>query len=106
MISADCDFERFVGEIRGKDCYEMILLAEKEATEAWRRGYNHRSNDDENDPSRRYQEKLIGLIDYMRHGLKPSIFSDQDLQLCSQLHNESGQPHTSVATDGYLNLTG
>ena len=43
MISMDCDFEKFVREIRGRDYYDVIYLAEKEATQALRRNYNNRS---------------------------------------------------------------
>ncbi len=104
MISTDCDFEKFVGAIRGKDCYEMILLAEKEATEAWR--YNHRqgSGNGGNDVSRHYQDQLIGLIDFLRHGFKPSLLSEQDFQLCRQLQNETSQRQDCTAPNRSLNL--
>ena len=105
MISSNCDFEKFVRAIRGKDCYEMILLAEKEATEAWRYSYRHASEDGENATSRRYQDQLIGLIDFLRHGLRPGGFNDQDFQLCRQLQNETAHWHDCTAPDRTVNLT-
>ena len=105
MISLDCDFEKFVREIRGKDYYDVIYLAEKEATQAWRRSYNNQTRNCTSEDSRNYQEKLIGLIDFMRHGLKPSILNDYDLYLCSELQKECLQPRKSVAPDAYVSLT-
>ena len=103
MISTDCDFEKFVREVKGKDYYEVIFLAEKEATQAWRRDYRNQSKNCKGETSREYQEKLIGLIGFMRHGMKPSVLSDQDLQLCCQLREGYVQPRKSVAPDAYLN---
>lgn len=103
MFSINCDFDMFVREVKGKDYYDIILLAEQEATQAWRRSYNNQSRDCASSASRTYQQKLIGLIGYMRHGLKASIFSDEDLLLCSQLQGHMLQPGRSVAPDGYLN---
>lgn len=105
MISTDCDFEKFVREIRGKDYYDVIYLAEREATQAWRRSYRNQSRTCTNEDSRKYQEKLIGLIDYMRHGLKPSILKDQDMHLCNELQKDCLQPRKSTAPDAHLNLT-
>jgi hypothetical protein len=104
MISSDCDFEQFVREISGKDYYDVIYLAEKEATQAWRRNYRNLSGTCGNEASRKYQAKLIDLILFMRHGLKPKSFSEQDFQLCIQLNNEYTQPQRSVAPDAHLNL--
>ena len=104
MISSDCDFEKFVRAIKGKNTYDVIYLAEKEATLAWRQSYNDHLKKDGTDASRRYQAKLIGLIDFMRHGLKPSSLNDQDLQLCSQLQQTSDRLPPPGSTNGYLNL--
>ena len=100
MISLNCDFEKFVREIRGKDYYDVIYLAEKEATQAWRSSYNNLSRNCDSEASRTYQEKLIGLIDYLRHGLKPRVFTDQDLRLCEAVQFEFLQSHKSVVPDG------
>ncbi|KPJ78303.1 MAG: hypothetical protein AMJ54_04240 [Deltaproteobacteria bacterium SG8_13] len=104
MISTDCDFETFVREARGMDCYEVIYLAEKEAIQAWRHSYHNESRTCSGEASRQYQEKLIGLIRFMRHGLKPGVFNDQEFDLCSRLRNESVQPSASAAPDGPPNL--
>lgn len=105
MISSDCDFEQFVRAIEGKSTYDVIYLAEKEATLAWRQNYNDRLKNDGNDASRQYQAKLIGLIDFIRHGLRPNSLNDQDLQLCSQLRHTSDRLPPPGSTNGYLNLT-
>ena len=105
MISSDGDFAKFVRTIEGKNTYDIIYLAEKEAMLAWRRSYSDRLEKSDNDASRRYQAKLIGLIDFMRHGLKPSSLNDQDLQLCSQLQEKSDKMPPPGTTKGYVNLT-
>ena len=105
MISTDCNFEKFVREIKGRDYYDVIYLAEKEATQAWRRSYNNQSRICSSEASRKYQQKLIGLIDYMRHGLKPHILKGQELQLCDEVQNECLKPRRSVAPDADLNFT-
>ena len=104
MISANCDFEKFLAEVKGKDYDDVIYMAEKEATETWRRYYNGRQDNGENPSCRQYQDKLIGLIDFMRHGLKPRTFSEQDMRLCSQLQSVSEHLQHRSETDGYTNL--
>jgi hypothetical protein len=104
MISSDCDFGKFVREISGKDYYDVIYLAEKEAIQAWRRSYRNLSGTCGNEASRKYQEKLIDLIRFIRHGLRPRSFNDQDFALCIRLQNESLLPQRSVAPDAHLNL--
>ena len=104
MISSDCDFEKFVRAIKGKNTYDIIYLAEKEAMLAWRQSYNGQLKNDDKDSNRQYQAKLIGLIDFMRHGLKPSSLNDQDLRLCSRLQETPVRLPPPGSTNGYLNL--
>ena len=92
MISPKFNFEQFANAVMGKDVYDIIYLAEKEATEAWRRTYRKQSYIGEEEAnSRYYQEKLIGLIDYLRHGVKPRAYqkhngNENDVQLFKSIH--------------------
>ena len=81
MISSNYDFERFVEAIREKGYYEVVYMAEQEATEAWRTSYRSKKKRD-NGESSQYQQKLIGLIEYLRHGIKPRSLSDKDIEIC------------------------
>ena len=94
MISPEFNFKHFAEAVRGKDLYDIIYIAEREATEAWRRTYRQQNYiGDEEIRSQYYQEKLIGLIDYLRHGVKPMMAkknngkrSDSDFQLFKIIH--------------------
>jgi len=82
MISPSFNFEQFVESVQDKDFHDIIDLAENEATVAWRTVYRkHGSIDQGTTKSRDYQNKLLGLIDYIRHSVKPTSFCEQDLQL-------------------------
>jgi hypothetical protein len=67
MISSDFSFERFVEAVRGKDRLDIVELAEKEATEAWRSVYRCGDASDDGRKSRTYQARLLRLIDCIRH---------------------------------------
>ena len=81
MISSDYDFKLFVEAIREKGYYDVVYMAEQEATEAWRTSYRSKEKRD-NGESSQYQQKLIGLIEYLRHGIKPRSLSDRDIEIC------------------------
>ena len=84
MISSDYNFDHFVEVIRGKGYYDAVYMAEQEATEAWRAAYRGQEVDSSGE-SRQYQQKLIGLIEYLRHGIKPGSLSDRDIEMCSTI---------------------
>ena len=84
MISSDYNFERFVEVIRKKGYYDAVYLAEQEATEAWRTTYRDQRKEG-NGESHQYQQKLIGLIEYLRHGIQPKSLSDRDIEMCSSM---------------------
>ena len=67
MISSDFNFKRFVEAVRGKDRLDIVELAEREATEAWRSVYRCGDASDDCRRSRTYQARLLRLIDCMRH---------------------------------------
>ena len=70
MISSECNFERFIDAIKALDAYEIIYLADKEATAAWRISYKRKKlSTEEIVKYKIYQNKLIGLIDYSRQNI-------------------------------------
>lgn len=89
MISTTCDFTQFVDAVKGKDHLDIIQLAEQEATEAWRQSMQKNSPAGRNiQINLSYQTKLLGLIDYIRHGLQSREFSPDDRQLLQQLSQQ------------------
>ena len=86
MISDKYSFAHFVDTVKGKDHLDIIYLAEQEATEAWRKSKQlngQAGNDIQNNIS--YQSKLLGLIDYMRHGLQSRDFTPDERQLLQKI---------------------
>jgi hypothetical protein len=82
MISAACDFEQFVEAIKDKDYFEVVYLANQEATEAWRRSYRLRTSPGaQRQNSVAYEHVLKGFISYLRYGLTPPGLSGTDLAL-------------------------
>ncbi|MFZ5572371.1 MAG: hypothetical protein ACOZF0_18375 [Thermodesulfobacteriota bacterium] len=82
MISPTYDFECFAKEVENKELFEIISLAEQEATIAWGRTYRREAAQDGTAiRSMEYQSKLLGLIDYLRHSVKPRTVNHQDLKL-------------------------
>ena len=84
MISSDYNFDHFVEVIRQKGYYDAVYLAEQEATEAWRTTYRSQGPNG-GGVSHQYQQKLIGLIEYLRHGIKPRSLSDKDIEMCGTI---------------------
>ncbi len=89
MISRECRFSEFVGAVRGKDYYEVMQLAELEATAAERLFLRVRADE----PSKQrcgkdYARRIKLLIDYLRYEVKPrakfarddDVFSTLDLR--------------------------
>jgi hypothetical protein len=72
MISKECRFADFVGAVRNKDYFEILELANQEATEAERLFLRPRV-----DPltrqrcGREYADRIKQLISYMRYEVKP-----------------------------------
>ena len=86
MISDKYSFAHFVNTVKGKEHLDIIYLAEQEATEAWRESKQINSlsgSDIQNNLS--YQSKLLGLIDYMRHGLQSRDFTPDEKQLLRKI---------------------
>ena len=86
MISDKYNFAHFVNTVKGKDHLDIIYLAEQEATEAWRQSKQKNIQAaDMIEHNLAYQSKLLGLIDYMRHGLQSRDFTPHEQQLLQQI---------------------
>ncbi len=82
MISPTYNFEYFADKVKDLELFEIISLAEQEATRAWRQTYHHGAVQDGTAmQSMEYQSKLLGLIDFLRHRVKPRTVDQQDLEL-------------------------
>ncbi len=74
MISEDLNFSELITAIQDKDKYEILRLAQSEATEAEKiceeKGYGQE-----------YVEAVSGLIYFLRYGQKPDDITDEQFQL-------------------------
>ena len=79
MISRDCRFSEFVGAVRGKDYFDIIQLAEREATSAERLFLRVRTDEPRKTRcGKDYAERIKRLIDHMRFEVKPRARFAQD----------------------------
>ena len=86
MISDKYSFVHFVKSVKDKDRLDIIYLAEQEATEAWRQSMQKDNRGMVNiQDNLSYQSKLLGLIDYMRHGLQSKDFTTKERQLLQEI---------------------
>jgi hypothetical protein len=90
MISSTFDFEQFADNVKEKDFFDVIFLAEQEAIKAWRISNKKKLlNGFDSDLCRSYQSKLKGLIHFMRYGVKPNGLNKQDDQLFNFLYHRT-----------------
>lgn len=96
MISSTFDFEQFADSVKDEDFFDVIHLAEQEATKARRISNKNKSlSNTDFDLCRSYQSKLKGLIHFMRYGVKPNGLNEQDNQLFNYLyHHTNPKYHT------------
>jgi len=86
MISKECHFSEFVGAVRGKDYYEVIHLAELEATAAERLFLRVRTNEPcKQRCGKDYARRIKLLIDYLRYEVKPRAKFTRDSEVFSTL---------------------
>jgi hypothetical protein len=72
MISKECNFSDFIGAIRGRDFFETILLADREATEAERLALQpSASGHRKKRCSSEYARMIKNLIFFLRYEVKP-----------------------------------
>ena len=81
MISETCSFRDFIDAIKDMDFFEMICLTDLEATHAERMAIKSYGPEEQKySDCGRYSTKLKSLILFLRHGVKPSIIKDHDLE--------------------------
>jgi hypothetical protein len=86
MISTSCDVKQFIEAVKGRNYFDIIYFADKEATEAERVFYQKRKSAGLNQKDfREYARLLKGFILFMRHGIKAIGVSDSDLELFSSI---------------------
>lgn len=72
MISENCSLEEFVERVRGKEPWEVIMLAVEEATSAERMYYRAKEKADVHlNCGMVYSRHLKRLINYFRYTVKP-----------------------------------
>ena len=82
MISANCNFSDFVAAIKDKSYYDVIHLADLEATEAERLLYRMGVDEEEKIKcGQKYASVLKDLISYMRYNIRPTTSKDKYLEL-------------------------
>jgi hypothetical protein len=90
MISSSFNFEQFADSVKEKDYFDVIYLADQEATQAWRiSNKNKLLKGADADLCRSYQSRLKGLIHFMRYGVKPKNLNNQDDQLFNFLYQNT-----------------
>ena len=95
MISRSFQFEDFVAAIQGKDDFDIIYMAEQEALHAWRSAHRSKGlSSNLIDKSKAYQEKLIGLIGFLRHGFCATSVSGSDVELFQRIREASRSINT------------
>jgi hypothetical protein len=79
MISEDCRIDEFVEMVKGKTPWEVIVLANEEATWADRMFLQSHGKSDcrADDCGQQYSRSLKRLINYMRYTIKPKRSDDQ-----------------------------
>ena len=77
MISQSCDFDEFLARVRDRDYFDIIYLADREATEAERLRYRSRAGRTLcSEACVDYADALKGFIRYMRYGVKSPSMED------------------------------
>jgi hypothetical protein len=86
MISKQCRIADFVGAVRNKDYFEIIDLANREATEAERLRWRMKVDEATRQRcGREYAEQIKQLIDYMRYEARPRPKFTQDVRMLASL---------------------
>jgi hypothetical protein len=89
MISQECKFSDFVGAVRNKNYFEIIHLADQEATAAERLFLRPRIDSVTRQRcGREYAERIKQFIDYMRYEVKPRGKSAGDAEIFATFNPE------------------
>ena len=82
MISDGCDFKEFVEAVKDNDIWDILQIAELEATDAERRFYSGKiASVDRQKCGKQYAETLKCFLSFMRYGIKLRGVSKEDYQL-------------------------
>jgi len=82
MISGSCDFKEFVEAIMDNDIWDILYLADLEATDAERQFYRGKiAMSDREKCGKQYAETLKCFLNFMRYGVKSTGVSDEEYQL-------------------------
>jgi hypothetical protein len=89
MISKECKFLDFVGAVRNKNYFEILHLADQEATAAERLFLQPRVDTlTRQRCGRDYAERIKQFIDYMRYEVKPRGKSAGDAKIFAAFNPE------------------
>jgi hypothetical protein len=89
MISKECNFSDFAGAVRGKTYFEILHLADQEATEAERLFLRRRIDTVTRQRcGREYAERIKQFIDYMRYEVRPRGKSTGDAEIFASFNPE------------------
>ena len=89
MISKECKFLDFVGAVRNKNYFEILHLADQEATAAERLFLQPRVDKASRQRcGRDYAERIKQFIDYMRYEVKPRGKSAGDAEIFAAFNPE------------------
>jgi hypothetical protein len=85
MLSANASLSEFVDQITEQPYDDIILLVDREATEAQRYCCKQRSGDGQNFEMETYALLLKDLLVYMRHGVATRALRSVDDDLLTRL---------------------
>ena len=89
MISKECKFSDFVGAVQNKNYFEILHLADQEATAAERLFLRSRIDTITRQRcGRDYAVRIKQLIDYMRYEVKPHARSAGDAEVFAAVNPE------------------
>jgi hypothetical protein len=100
MISPFCDLNEFVDAVRDRDYYDVLYLAEREATAAERlrlRRQNLESRGQRFCP--RYADSLKGFIYFLKYGVQTSLLDKDDVELFRSLRARLIEAEASEETN-------
>ena len=97
MISDEFRFQQFVEIATGKPYHEIIYLAEQEALQAWRKAHPSKGMSvEKRTQSLRYQQLLLDLISYLRHGIVSQDRDEETDGLFRFIRKETGPDEAMV----------
>ncbi|HSO19033.1 MAG TPA: hypothetical protein VLT88_06230 [Desulfosarcina sp.] len=107
MISENCSLEEFVETVKGKEPWEVIMLAVEEATSAERMFLrSKRGADGGRNYGEAYSRHLKRLINYFRYTVKPKRPKDKAYRLYFTYWGEPDPVHADplaeIPTDRIL----